>query len=151
MPSVRVYQKKQLRLDLLNYHQGQMYGLGMVAVQSSKERLAAARGPDDGPAKPLTKRYAIWKTRKGKGNRRNLWLTGEMLSNFTVRTVSENRASANVSSRKARIKAWANQKREAWMVFSPKNKAAVVDAARKMLNATKPRLILERSLGGRQR
>jgi hypothetical protein len=37
------------------------------------------------------------------------------------------------------------------MVFSPKNKAAVVEAARKMLEAMKPRLILEKSLGGRQR
>ena len=151
MPSVRVYQKKQLRLDSLNFRQRQMYELGMAGVGAIKTRLAAARGPDDGPAKPLTKRYAIWKTRKGKGNRRNLSFTGEMLSNFTVRTVSENRARANVSSRKARIKAWVNQKREAWMVLSPKNKASVVGAARKMLEAMKPRLLLERGLGGRQR
>ena len=151
MATVRVYQKRQLRLDLLSFKHRQMYELGNVGVAAVKQRVAAAIGPTDAPAKPLSRGYAIWKTRKGKGNRRNLWLTGEMLTNFTVRTVSENRARANVSSRKARIKAWANQKREAWMVFSPNNKAAVVDAARKMLNATKPRLILERSLGGRQR
>ena len=151
MPSVRVYQKKQLRLDLLNFRQRQMYDLGSAGVAAVKARLAAAQGPEDSPAKPLTKRYAIWKTRKGKGNRRNLWLTGEMLTNFTVRTVSESRAKATVSSRKARIKAWANQKREAWMVFSPKNKAAVVEAARKMLDAMKPWLLVERALGGKQR
>jgi hypothetical protein len=151
MASVRVYQRRQLRLDLLSFRQRQMYELGMFGVAAVKERLAAARGPEDQPAKPLTKRYAIWKTRQGKGNRRNLWLTGEMLTNFTVRTVSENRAKANVSTRKDRIKAWANQKREAWMVFSPKNKAAVLEAARKMLDAIKPRLLLERDLGGRQR
>lgn len=151
MPGVvRVYQRRQLRLDLLNFKQRQMYELGMVGVAAVKHRLAAARGPRDAPAKPLTKRYAIWKTRQGKGNRRNLWLTGEMLSNFTVRTVSENRAKANVSNRKARIKAWANQKREAWMVFSPANRRAVVDAAQRMLEAMKPRLLLERALGGRQ-
>jgi hypothetical protein len=36
-------------------------------------------------------------------------------------------------------------------VFSPKNKAALVEAARKMLDAMKPRLIVERALGGKQR
>jgi hypothetical protein len=65
--------------------------------------------------------------------------------------VSENRAKASVSTRKDRIKAWANQKREQWMVFSPKNKSEVAEAARRMLEAIKPRMLLERALGGRQR
>jgi hypothetical protein len=151
VPSVRVYQKRQLRLDLLNFRQRQMYELGMAGVAAVKERLAAAKGPTDGPAKPLKQSYAIWKTRQGKGNRRNLFLTGEMLGNFTVRTVSEDRAKANVSSRKARIKAWVNQKREEWMVFSPRNREAVKKIAQKMLEAMKPRLVIERALGGRQR
>ena len=64
--------------------------------------------------------------------------------------MSENRAKANLSTRRDRIRAWANQRREAWMVFSPKNKAAVVEAARKMLEVMKPRLLLERGLGGKQ-
>jgi hypothetical protein len=37
------------------------------------------------------------------------------------------------------------------MVFSPKNKAAVVEAARKMLDAMKSRVLVERALGGKQR
>jgi len=151
VPSVRVYQKRQLRLDLLSFKQRQMYELGMAGVAAVKERLSAAKGPTDAPAKPLKKSYAIWKTRQGKGNRRNLFLTGEMLGNFTVRTVSEDRAKANVSSRKARIKAWVNQKREEWMVFSPRNRQTVKQAAQKMIEAMKPRLIIERALGGRQR
>jgi hypothetical protein len=65
MPSVRVYQKKQLRLDLLNFRQRQMYELGAAGVTAVKARLAAAQGPEDAAAKSLTKRYAIWKTRKG--------------------------------------------------------------------------------------
>ena len=65
--------------------------------------------------------------------------------------MSENRAKANLSTRKDRIKAWANQKREEWMVFSPKNKVAVVEAARKMLEAMKPRLLVGRALGDKQR
>jgi len=151
MATVRVYQKRQLRLDLLSFKQRQMYELGNVGVAAVKQRVAAAIGPTDAPAKPLSKAYAIWKTRQGKGNRRNLIFTGDLLSNFQVRTVSENSAKANVSTRKNRIKAWANQKREEWMVFSPKNKAAVVEAARKMLEAMKPRLLVERALGGSQR
>jgi hypothetical protein len=150
MPSVRVYQKKQLRLDLLNFRQRQMYALGSIGVAAVKSRLAAAQGPEDSAAKPLTKRYAIFKTRKGMGNRRDLRLTGQMLANFTVRTVTDNRAKASLSTRKDRIKAWANQKREAWMVFSPKNKAAVAEAGGKMLRQLIPRLIVERTLGGRQ-
>jgi hypothetical protein len=150
MATVRVYVKKQLRLDRLNFRQRQMYELGNSGVAAVKSRLAVAQGPTDAPAKPLTKRYAIWKTRQGKGNRRNLTFTGDLLRNFQVRTVSENRAKAGVSTRKDRIKAWANQKREAWMVFSPKNKAAVVGAARKMIEEMKPRLLVERALGGKQ-
>jgi hypothetical protein len=151
MATVRVYQRKQLRLDLLNFKQRQMYELGSAGVRAVKDRVAAARGPDDGPAKPLSKRYAIWKTRQGKGNVRNLFLSGKMLENFQVRTVSEKRAKASLSTRKDRIKAWANQKREQWMVFSPKNKRAVAEIGAQILRQLVPRLVIERALGGRQR
>ncbi|MEN6533092.1 MAG: hypothetical protein ABFD89_05475 [Bryobacteraceae bacterium] len=151
MPSVRIYQKKQLRLDLLNIRQSQMFKVGNVGVAAVKNRLSAAQGPADSAAKPLTKRYAIRKTKLGKANRRDLALTGDMLRNFLVRTVSENRAKASLSTRKDRIKAWVNQKIEPWIVFSPKNKAAVLEATRRVLAEMKPRLIIERALGGKQR
>ena len=151
MPSVRIYQKKQLRLDLLNIRQNAMFKLGNVGVAAVKNRVTAAQGPSDSSAKPLTKRYAIWKTKRGKGNRRNLMFTGDMLRNFQVRTVSDNKARASLSTRKDRIKAWANQKIEPWVVFSPKNKATVVSATRRVLEELKPRLLIERVLGGRQR
>jgi len=151
MASVRIWQKKQIRLDRLNFKQHQMFKVGNVGVAAVKNRVGAALGPSDAPAKPLTKRYAIRKTRLGKGNRRNLTLTGNMLRNFMVRTVSENRARAGLSTRKDRIKAWVNQKIEPWVVFSPKNKAAVLEAARRVLNEMKSTLLIERALGGRQR
>ena len=150
MPSVRVFQKKQIRLDRLNFRQQQMFKVGTVGVAAVKNRLAAAQGPDDSPAKPLTKRYAILKTKLGRGNRRNLYLTGDMLRNFQVRTVSENKAKASNSTRKDRIKAWINSKIEPWIVFSPKNKTAVVDATNRVLREAAPRLVLEQSLGGKQ-
>jgi hypothetical protein len=141
MPSIRIYQKKQIRLDRLNFRQTQMFKIGNVGVAAVKNRLAAAQGPSDSSAKPLTKRYAIWKTKLGRGNRRNLMLSGDMLRNFQVRTVSENRAKAATSTRKDRIKAWINQKIEPWVVFSPKNKLAVVEATRRVLIEIKGRLI----------
>ncbi|MGE5487441.1 MAG: hypothetical protein ACM3ZB_06440 [bacterium] len=151
MASVRIYHKKQIRLDRLNFKQHQMFKIGNVGVAAVKNRVGAALGPNDSPAKPLTKRYAIRKTRLGKGNRRNLTLTGNMLRNFLVRTVSERSAKAGNSTRKDRIKAWINQKIEPWVVFSPKNQKAVTEAARRVVAEMVPRLTLERALGGRQR
>ena len=151
MASVRVWHKKQLRLDRLNFTQRQMFMLGNVGAGVVKNRLHAAQGPEDTPAKPLTKKYAIRKSKLGLGNRRNLTLTGSMLQNLAVRTVSENRAKASLSTRKDRLKAWANQRIEPWLVFSPKNKAAVTEAARRIFDEMKRRLLLQKHLGGRQR
>jgi hypothetical protein len=150
MASVRIYQKKEIRLDRLNFKQHQMFKIGNVGVAAVKNRVFAAQGPDDSPAKPLTKRYAIRKTRLGRGNRRNLTLTGDMLRNFMVRSVSEKQARASNSTRRDRIKAWINQNIEPWVVFSPKNRAAVAEATRRVVAEMVPRLILERSLGGKQ-
>ena len=150
MASVRVYQKKQIRLDRLNFSQNQLFKIGSVGVAAVKNRLAAAQGPDDSPAKPLTKRYAIQKTKLGRGNRRNLSLSGNMLRNLMVRTVSEKAAKAGLTTRKDRIKAWANQKIQPWLVFSPKNRAAVAEAARRVFQEATKRLVLERGLGGKQ-
>lgn len=150
MPSVRVYQKKQIRLDRLSFRQTQMFKVGNVGVAAVKNRLASSQGPTDSAAKPLTKRYAIWKTKIGKGNRRNLMLTGDMLRNFQVRTVSENKAKASTSTRKDRIKAWITNKIEPWITFSPRNRNAVVDAMNRILQESKARLLVEKSLGGKQ-
>lgn len=151
MASVRIWQKKRLVLDHLNFRQHQMFKIGTVGVAAVKNRVQAALGPEDQPAKPLTKRYAIRKTKLGKRNRRNLTFTGDMLRNLSLRTVSEKAGKAGLTSRKERIKAWANQKIEQWLVFSPKNKAAVVEAARRVMHEVAKRLVVERALGGKQR
>ena len=150
MASVRIYQKKQIRLDRLTFRQTQMFKIGNVGVAAVKNRLAGAQGPTDSSAKPLTKRYAIQKTKLGKGNRRNLSFTGDMLRNFLVRTVSENKAKASNSTRKDRLKAWINNKIEPWISFSPRNRTAVLDATNRILIENKARLLVEKSLGGKQ-
>ena len=151
MASVRIWEKKQIRLDRLNFSQNQLFKIGSVGVAAVKNRVTAALGPDDSPAKPLSKRYAIQKTKLGKGNRRNLSFTGDMLRNFLVRTVSENKAKASNSTRKDRLKAWINQKVEPWVVFSPRNRAAVAEAARRVMAESAPRLAVERLFAGKQR
>ena len=150
MASVRIYQKKQIRLDRLNFRQAQMFKIGNVGVAAVKNRVAAAQGPTDSSAKPLTKRYSIQKTKLGKGNRRDLSFTGDMLRNFLVRTVSENKAKASNSTRKDRLKAWINNKIEPWVVFSPRNRTAVLDATNRILIENKSRLLVEKALGGKQ-
>ena len=150
MASVRVFYKKQVRIDQMNFRQQSMFKIGTVGVAAVKNRVAAAEGPTDSSAKPLSKRYAIQKTKLGRGNRRNLMMTGDMLRNFMVRTVSENKAKASNSTRKDRLKAWINNKIEPWVVFSPKNRTAVVDATSRILIENKSRLLMEKALGGKQ-
>lgn len=167
MASVRIWQKNEIHLDLLTVKQTQMFKIGNVGVASVKNRVMAAKGPNDGPAKPLSRLYAIQKTKMGKGNRRNLILTGDMLRNFQVRTVSENRAVARATGRSTtktttnkrgkavgvenKVKAWITNKIEPWVVFSPKNNEAVRTAAQQVIAEIAPRLAIERRLGGKQR
>lgn len=151
MAMVRIYQKKQIRLDHLTVKQMSMFKIGTAAVAAVKNRLAAAQGPEDGPAKPLTKKYAIKKSRFGLGNRRNLSFTGDMLRGFSVRTVDDNKAKARVAgSRKLSVRAWLNNRIQEWCVFSPKNSQAVKNTGQQVVNEIAPRLVLERGLG-RQR
>ena len=150
MASVRVFYKKQVRIDQMNFRQQSMLKIGTVGVAAVKNRLAASLDSNDAPSKPLTKGYARQKTRLGLPARRDLMLTGDMLRNFQVRTVSENKAKASNSTRKDRIKAWITQKIAPWVVFSPKNREVVHQTAQKMLAEIAPRLVIERSLGGKQ-
>jgi hypothetical protein len=151
VPSVRIWFRKQLRVDHLNFRQLEMLKLGAVGLAAVKNRLAAGLGPTDAPAKPLTKPYAIYKAKRLRRRAvRDLSLTGNMLRNLSVRTVSERAAKAALTSRKERVKGLANMRREPWLVFSPRNRAAVIEAARRLLREITPRLVVERLLGGRQ-
>ena len=143
--SIRIWQKRQLRLDKLTIPQRQMVELGAVGLLSVKQRLRAALGPNDTPAKPLTVPYAKYKTRKGKGNRRDLWFTGAMLLNLSVRTVTENSVKSNVTSMKERIKAMANMRREPWLVFSRANRQAVIAKLGQILEQRARQLVISKA------
>ncbi len=132
MAMVRIWQGKKLRLDRLSFPHKLMVEIGSAGVLDVKRRLSQAQGPTDGPAKPLGKGYAIYKSRMRRGNRRNLFLTGDMLRNLSLRTVSENSARAGLTKEKERIKGWNNMKKEIWCVFSPANVAATTRKAREL-------------------
>jgi hypothetical protein len=164
MPSVRIWQKKTIVLDQLNFHQRDMVKIGTVGVATVLNRVKLGRGPEDGPAKPLRQAYARFKQRHGLVPRRDLvgmggqvFLAagkrrkkaklskfGHMLDSFALRTVTENNAKADFSTEPARIKARANNLRETFVVFSPKNRAAVIEAARRALIENKNRLVLQK-------
>jgi hypothetical protein len=76
-------------------------------------------------------------------------LTGDMLRNFQVRVVTDNKAKANNSSRRGRLKAWINQKIEPWVLFSPKNQKATQESASLVLKEMAPTLVLERAMEGK--
>ncbi len=145
--SIRIWEKKRLRLDRLSLKQREMTDIGAAGLLSVFQRLSQARGPTDAPAKPLGKGYAIFKSRKHKGNRRDLKLTGDMLRNLSLRTVSDTSAKAALTSQKQRVKGWANTKREPWLVFSPANERAVVRKAQQVLQERAERLVVSRKTG----
>ena len=147
--AVRIYFKKQIKVDHLSIPQYAMFKIGTVGLADVKRRVQAALNENDAPAKPLSKRYAIYKSKLGRGgglgtNRRDLTLTGDMLRNYTVRTVSANKANASASSLKQRQKARMNQRRERWVAFSPQNRARVVAAAARIVSDMRPRLLLNK-------
>lgn len=169
MATVRIYFKKQVRLDRLTFKQQQMFKITNAVLASVKNRVTSARGPSDGPAKPLSTYYAIRKGRLGLGNRRNLVKTGLLMRNTQVRTVSENKGSASPSgvvypiSQKSiqywkrngetsmrrpntRDVGWFNQKKEPWLVVSPKNVADGRKSAVPILQESTRRLIVEKAL-----
>lgn len=140
-PRVRLFVKRKLRLDRLNFGQSVMAELGMFGLDQVKERIRRLGNSDDQRSKPLTRGYAIYKTKKGKGNVRNLRFSGKMLDNLSVRTVSSNFVRANMTTKLQRQKAIANAKIEMFWEYSPRNVKAVRSKAVKLLDAETLRLI----------
>jgi hypothetical protein len=140
--SVRIWQKKQLRLDLLTVNQRAMVDIGAAGLLSVKKRLAQGQGADDGPAKPLKRRYALYKQHRGERPIRDLFFTGKMLANLQLRTVNDNHAVARCSSEKERIKALANQRRESWCVFSSVNRRDVIKKANEVIHRIIEKLVI---------
>lgn len=121
---VRVFLKRKLRFDLLEFDRQQMYRLGVVGVAEVLDRVSKGLGPEDQKAKPLKYRYAIRKSKFGLRNVRDLrgfGFGGHMLDNLKVRTVGVNDVRSGFSTARMREKARGNEQREPFMVFSQRN------------------------------
>lgn len=145
--SIRIWQKKQLRLDTLTFRQREMVNVGAAGLLDLKRRVRAGLNPEDAPAKPLGKRYAMYKSRMHKGNRRDLWFSGKMLGNLQLRTVSDNVAKASLTSRKERVKASANSLRDLWLAWSRRNKEVIVGRMRKVISDRMKRMVISKNTG----
>lgn len=110
----------------------QMGQIGAAGLKAFKERVGRAIGVDDAPAKPLTKRYARFKSKHGKGNRRNLQFTGDMLNNLTIRSATERQVRVAFTKTKERQKALANQRRSEFMPWAQSDSETVFEVARRI-------------------
>jgi hypothetical protein len=136
MSTVRIKTRGRIRLTGTTFRQFHMLQVGKAALESFKKRVTAGRTPQDLPAKPLTKRYAIRKSKMLRAKAvRDLRLTGAMLDNLTVRSASDNRVTAALTSRKARIKALANERIQHWMAFSPSDRRNVMQVAQHLFRS----------------
>jgi hypothetical protein len=121
---VRVFFRRKLRFDLLDFDRQRMFRIGNFGLAEVRRRIDRAVGPEDGKVKPLSKSYAVRKSRAGLGNTRNLrgfGKGGNMLDNLKVRTVALNEVRAFFSLQRNRDKAAGNERREPFLVFSPRN------------------------------
>lgn len=144
--AVTIRVKKQIQLDRLDFKQQSMVKLGTVGNASVIDRVGKVLNSEDQSSKPLTKQYAIRKTKAGKGNRRNLRFTGNMLRELSVRTVTQNRSNSGLTTDRNRRKARGNQAIEPWLLFSPNNQQAVSGAAQQILKEMLPRIVIQRVL-----
>lgn len=113
----------------LDFDYRQMYSVTQYGKDLIVSRVKAGLNVNDQPFKPLTKRYAIQKSKLRKGNRRNLTLTNDMLSNVSVRSVSEKEGRIDLTKANERMKARINEQIDPWWGWSTKDLAKLTQAA----------------------
>lgn len=133
----------------INFTALQMKALGDIAIGVIKDRVSRGIGSDDAPMKPLSGKrsaifnangkfarqragYAEWKQKRGGQPIRDLTLTGAMLRNFTVRSVSETQVRMDITSQKERVKARANEQRSPWFGWSPRDLIEITAAGERL-------------------
>jgi hypothetical protein len=107
IPDIRIkYNGAKLRLVGFGFKKFHNLRLLEIGIKSIKERLSKAISEDDGPTKPLKKRYARYKSKRTKRRAvRDLNLTGEMLAEIIPRYADDRQAIGDTSTRKGRLKA----------------------------------------------
>jgi hypothetical protein len=160
--NVRIYVRKQIRLDRLNFSQRNMYTLGQVTLRSVLNRVSHARNAQDQAAAPL--KNEIWKrikmsrglrpirdlrgtgmmTQKTGNKKGRLKNVGHLLDQILVRSVSNNTANIEEpSTQYGRWKARAKANR-AMLMLSPSNRRDVINAFQQVLNAAVKQLVISK-------
>jgi hypothetical protein len=138
---IRLYIKGKLEFGTLNFDQQRMTRLGTVAVGTVKDRVQRGLNENDAKAKPLNRGYAIRKTKAGLRNIRDLTMTGDMMRNFSLRTVTNTEAYARNTTKRAQDKARWNNNKERWVVYSRTNVDGVMKAANTLFAETVQNLV----------
>ena len=123
------------------------FQLGRFAIQTIRDRVARGIGSDDAPMPPLSGRtsvvtrdggfvrqrpgYREQKQRRGGRPIRDLYgkgdWNGHMLDNLAVREATPTSVRMDITSRAARTKARANERRAPWFGFSPRDQRVVLE------------------------
>lgn len=105
--------------------------LGQVGLRSLRKRVALGVGANDTPMPPLTAGYKKWK----RGAKiRNLWLSGKMMLNLSVRWASDRQVLIALTTAKERTKAWSNQQISEWLAWSPDDQRVIMKEAEKIFH-----------------
>jgi len=120
------FQGRRVTLHGVGFNRYIMLLLGQTGLRSLRRRLTRGLGAEDTPMPPLKPGYARWKKHS---NIRDLWLTGRMLLNLSVRGASENQVWIGLTSRKARMKAAINERIAHWLAWSPSDQRAMIAEA----------------------
>jgi hypothetical protein len=110
--AVKIQVKKSVRIKGPRLDNGALTRIGTVMVSSVKERIAKGVDADGRAALPISKGYAIFKSRTLKRTRgigtnrplRDLSLTGKSLQNYSLRRAVDNVIRADATTREARFK-----------------------------------------------
>jgi len=139
---------KKVTLRGIGFQRFQNLKLAQVGLRSIRRRVARGIGAEDTPMPALTEGY---KRRKRHSKVRDLWLTGKMLLNLSVRWASDRQAQTALTSRKGRVKALANQRRARWLSYSPNDQKVVKAEARRLFKNEITQVQLQLIRGGRRR
>lgn len=106
VPDIRIkYQGVRVRLRGFGFKKIHHLRLLLEGLRSIKARLAKAVDENDSRTKPLSKGYAIFKSRAGKGNQRNLRFSGALLDGIKPRYADDQQAIADATGQLGRMKA----------------------------------------------
>jgi hypothetical protein len=108
--------------------QAGMRAIGEAFIQSQDARLTLGLNVRDQPAKPLSRKYALTKSKKGLKPIRDWFLSGFTRRNIKVLQTTPNRVVIGAGNSTADKRIQVNQRREPQFGASPKDLNAIVRA-----------------------